>query len=75
MQKPFPFQMDIVGKNVHTVFVICPACHHRGVNVPLETVCGNCGQEGCITYYDAETIHNYLTSRNRNVKESRTKGY
>jgi len=58
----FHFEKEIVGKNVHSVFSVCPECGSHGVNMPLEKECGNCGYTETITYYDAETIHNLLQS-------------
>lgn len=58
----FPFESEIVNTNEHTVFSLCPDCHHWGVNFPLDKVCGNCGYPKTITYYDAETIDKYIKS-------------
>lgn len=62
MDEPFNFQRELVGKNIHSVFVKCPQCGSIGVNEPLNIICGNCNYPKCITYYDAETIQNYLTA-------------
>lgn len=58
----FPFEKEIIGKNVHSVYSICPDCHMKGINFPLEKECGNCGYPKCITYYDAQTINDYINS-------------
>lgn len=58
----FPFEKDVVGKNVHSVITVCPECGSHGVNMPLEKICGNCGYSETRTYYDAETIQIYLNS-------------
>lgn len=58
----FPFEKEIVGKNVGSVYSRCPECQSFGINMPLDTVCGNCGYTKCTTYYSAETIDNYLRS-------------
>ena len=60
--KVFPFEAKVVGKNVHSVYTLCPECKTWGINMPLEKECGNCGYPKGITYYDAETIDNYLRS-------------
>lgn len=56
----FPFEKEIVGKNVHSVYTLCSECRSWGINMPLEKQCGNCGYTEGKTYYDAETIYNYL---------------
>lgn len=56
----FEFEKMIVGKNVHTIFTVCPQCFNHGVNLPLDKICGNCGFTETMTYYDAETINNLL---------------
>lgn len=57
------WQKDLVGKNQHSVYSRCPDCLQMGINMPLDRVCGNCGKDNCVTYYDEETIHKYLHSR------------
>jgi hypothetical protein len=59
----FPFEKEIIGKNVHSVYTRCSECGSMGINTPLEKTCGNCGYSEGKTYYDAETIHNYLASK------------
>lgn len=59
-EEPFPFQKDLVGNNKRTVYCYCPQCKSFGVNTPLEMTCGNCGYTKTVTYYDAETINDYL---------------
>lgn len=59
----FPFEKEVVGKNVHSVLTVCPECGSHGVNMPLEKECGNCGYTETKTYYDAETVHNLLQSK------------
>lgn len=56
----FPFEKEIVGKNVNSVYVLCPNCKTWGINMPLEKTCGDCGYSEGKTYYDAETIDNYI---------------
>lgn len=56
----FDFEKQIEGTNVHSVYTKCPMCFSWAINFPLEKECGNCGYSECITYYDAETINNYL---------------
>ena len=58
--EPFPFQKELVGKNIHSVYSKCPECGSFGINMPLDNICGNCNYPRCITYYDAETIYQYL---------------
>lgn len=65
----FPFEREIVGKNVHSVLTVCPQCRSHGINFPLDKQCGNCDYTETRTYYDAETIHNYLTQLNTNNHE------
>jgi len=60
LPKVFPFEEEIVGKNIHSVHTVCPECRSQGINFPLIKECGNCGYPNCITYYDAETINNFL---------------
>lgn len=59
----FPFEKEVVGKNVHSVLTVCPECGSHGINMPLEKECGNCGYTETRTYYDAETINNMLLSK------------
>lgn len=59
----FPFEKDIVGKNVHSVISVCPECGSHGINLPLDKQCGNCGYTETRTYYDAHTVHNLLESK------------
>ena len=54
------FEKLAIGKNVHSVYVLCPECKTWGVNMPLNKVCGDCGFLDGITYYDSETINNIL---------------
>jgi hypothetical protein len=58
--EPFDWQRDLVGKNEHSVYSRCPQCQSFGVNMPLDNVCGNCGYQKCITYYDAQTIDQHI---------------
>lgn len=62
VERIFPFEYEIVGKNVKSVFTKCPEGCGFGINAPLNKQCGNCGYTEGITYYDAETIHNYIVS-------------
>jgi ribosomal protein L37E len=59
----FPFEIDVVGKNIHSVITICPECGSHGINMPLEKECGSCGYTETRTYYDAETIHNLINNQ------------
>ena len=56
----FPFEKDVVGKNIYSVITVCPQCGSHGVNFPLEKECGNCGYTKTRTYYDAQTIQNLI---------------
>lgn len=56
----FLFEKEIIGKNVASVYTLCPECKTWGINTPLEKKCGDCGYPKGITYYDAETIDIYL---------------
>ena len=56
IDEPYDWQKELVGKNEHSVFVVCGQCGLQGVNFPLDNKCGNCGYEKCLTYYDAQTI-------------------
>lgn len=62
VSEPFAFQKDLIGKNVHSVIVKCSECGYAGINEPLNTVCANCNYPKSVTYYDAETINDYLQS-------------
>ncbi len=55
-----PFEKKILGKNIHSVRSWCPDCFAWGINMPLDKECGSCGYPKTITYYDAETIQNYI---------------
>lgn len=59
-EEPFQWQKDLVGKNKHSVYCWCPECQSFGINMPLQTVCGNCGYPKCTTYYDVHTINDNL---------------
>lgn len=58
----FPFQADIAGKNRHSVYSRCPECFQMSINMPLEVGCPSCGYPKTITYYDAETISDYINT-------------
>lgn len=60
--KVFPFEKKIAGKNQHTVYTRCKECLKFGINQPLETNCINCGYSETLTYYDAETVQNFINS-------------
>lgn len=60
------WQKDIVGTNRHSVYSRCPDCLQMGINVPLDRICGNCGASNCVTYYDEETIDDYLIRKDEN---------
>lgn len=62
IDEPYDWQKDLVGKNEHSVFSRCPQCQSFGINMPLDSVCGNCGYKKCLTYYDAETIDALINS-------------
>ena len=67
----FPFEKEIVGPNIHSVYVLCSECRSWGINMPLDKQCGNCGYTEGKTYYDAETIDKYI----RSIKDKqKTKG-
>lgn len=56
-------ESQLVGKNVHSVYVHCISCGTWGVNMPLEKTCGNCSKDtDTYVYYDSETIRNFLIS-------------
>lgn len=59
--EPFDWQKELVGKNEHSVYSWCPECQSFGVNMPLDTKCGNCGYAKCTTFYDAQTIDSLIT--------------
>lgn len=61
----YEWEKNIVDKNKHSVYSRCPHSLGMGINFPLDTVCGNCGKDGCITYYDAETIDELLTAQRK----------
>lgn len=61
--EPYEFQKEIIGQNVKSVFVKCGECGTMGINDPLNIVCGNCGYPKCVSYYDAETINDYIQSK------------
>ena len=60
----FPFEKEVVGKNIHSVYTHCLECGFKGINLPLIKECGNCGFPKTQTYYDAATIDSYLRSLN-----------
>lgn len=60
MANIFEWEKDLISKNVHSVFTYCKNCKLFGVNLPLNTKCGNCSCADTITYYDSETIDRYL---------------
>lgn len=64
IDEPYDWQKQLVDKNEHTVYVHCGQCGKMGVNFPLDNKCGNCGYEKCITYYDAQTIDNFIRQIN-----------
>lgn len=64
----FPFEADVVGKNHSSVLSFCQNCLMQSINLPLNKQCGNCGYHKTITYYDAETIQDYITSINQHEK-------
>ncbi len=61
-KEPFDFQKEIVGKNCHSVYSWCPECLDFKINMPLVNKCEGCGHTATVTFYDAETINNYLSS-------------
>lgn len=63
MAKNFQFEREVIGKNIHSVWTFCQSCGVRGINIPLNNECGNCGSAETITYYDAETIQNLLNEK------------
>lgn len=56
----FDFEKHLVGKNIHCVLTFCPKCAEHGISMPLNKECPNCGYLNCFTYYDAETIQNFI---------------
>ena len=56
----FPFEKEIEGLNVHSVYTLCPECKTWGINMPMGKTCGECGYTRGHTYYDAETIDKYI---------------
>lgn len=58
--KIYNFEKELVGKNIHGVFVYCFDCFTYGNNFPLDMICGNCNSLNTTTYYDSETIDKYL---------------
>lgn len=70
--KIYPFEKQIVGKNLNKVYTLCQANHACGwgVNMPLNKQCGNCNDtEHGVTYYDAETIQNFIDERDQKQKQ------
>jgi hypothetical protein len=65
-RKSLPFETQIVGKNLHSIWTFCANCGARGVNIPLNTQCGNCGSFDTLTYYDAQTIQAFLDKTREN---------
>jgi hypothetical protein len=63
-EKAFEFEKKITNKNIHSVYTHCLSCYMWGVNIPFEKECGNCGSLETLTYYDSETINNYLNNEN-----------
>lgn len=63
--KILPFEKEIIRKNEHSVYTKCKKCFGWSITMPLETECLHCGYPGTITYYDAETIQNYIESLNK----------
>ena len=61
--KIFPFEHEIIDKNIHSVITVCGECGINGINLPLQKECGNCGYPYTKTYYDSETIQNYLNDK------------
>jgi hypothetical protein len=53
---PHKWELDLVGKNEHSVFTKCFDCGSSGCNVPGIMECGNCGSYLTVRYYDSETI-------------------
>jgi hypothetical protein len=41
----------IIRRHQHSIYVWCPNCHARGVNMPHNPVCCDCGYDKCIEYY------------------------
>lgn len=56
----FPFEKELVGKNHNSVITFCSNCLMNSINLPLNKECGNCGYHKTTTYYDAETIQDYI---------------
>lgn len=50
------WEYKLIGINKHSVFTWCKDCHGKGVNIPLNNQCGNCGGKNTVRYYDNETI-------------------
>ena len=61
------FIREAEGKNIHSVYTRCYECKTWGICMPNDTVCGNCGSNDTMTFYDAETVRLLL-------KESYEKG-
>lgn len=50
------------GFHDHSIYVHCRSCHTWGVCMPMEKVCGNCGNEVDTTkYFPAEFVDRLLT--------------
>lgn len=54
-------EKELVGKNIHSVYLRCNECKLFGVPMPLDRICGNCGSKDTIVYYDSETIKAFAT--------------
>ncbi len=54
------WEVELIGKNQHSVLTKCFDCGSMGVNMPEVTECGNCGGKSTVRYYDSETLDGYL---------------
>jgi len=70
--KIFPFEIEIVSQNQHSVWTKCKECLHFGINMPLNKKCANCGCEETITYYDADSVQRFINSLTERLAKNYT---
>lgn len=46
----------IIGENIYSVYSMCHSCGMKGILLPDETKCPECGED-VIKYYDEETVY------------------
>lgn len=63
------WELEAIGKNVHSVYTLCLECRTWGVNAPLNKVCGDCGDPNGLTYYDSKTITKLLKAQEEEIRK------